>query len=96
MSYMAEANAIAAGLRGRGRPPGKASIGPTVRNLQVLAYMREFFAENDQLPPMAHIALRFGWVSDTSALEHIESLMRHGLVERNACGKLRFARGRDA
>lgn len=95
MSYMAEANAIAAGLRGRARPPGKKSTGPTVRNLQVLQYMREFFAENDQLPPMAHIAGYFGWASEQSALEHIESLMRHELVERNACGKLRFVRGRD-
>lgn len=55
-------------------------------------YMRDFFAQNDQLPPMAHIAANFGWSSDQSALEHVESLMRHGLIERNACGKLRFSR----
>ena len=92
MSYMSEANAIAAAIRGKAKPPGKRSEGPTRRNLQVLNFMREFFAHNDQLPPMAHIAQHFGWASDQSALEHVESLMRHGLVERNACGKLRFTR----
>ena len=92
MSYMSEANAIAAAIRGKAKPPGKMAPGPTRRNLQVLGYMRDFFAQNDQLPPMAHIAAHFGWSSDQSALEHVESLMRHGLVERNACGKLRFSR----
>ena len=93
MSYMTEANAIAAYLRGRAKPPGKKAAAPTARNLDVLAYCREFFSENDQLPPMKHISAHFGWASDQSALEHIDSLMRHGLLERNACGKLRFARG---
>ena len=92
MSYMSEANAIAATIRGKAKPPGKRAPGPTRRNLQVLGYMRDFFAQNDQLPPMAHIAAHFGWSSDQSALEHVESLMRHGLIERNACGKCRFSR----
>lgn len=91
---MAEANAIAAHLRGKGLPTrtrrgpnGK----PTVRNLEVLAFMRAFFEENDQLPPVAQIARHFGWALN-AADSHIANLLRHGLVERNATGKLRFAR----
>lgn len=96
-SYMREANAIAAALRGRAiaakpaRRRGPA-VGPSEINLQVLAYMREFFGHNDQLPPVAHIARHFGWAGVATAQHHIGALLRFGLVERNAVGKLRFAR----
>jgi len=66
--------------------------GPSARALQVLTYMREFFAENDQLPPAAIISGHFGWASASAADCHIAALLRHQLVERNAVGKLRFAR----
>lgn len=99
MNYMHEANRIADALRGRGgdrvrvrrtasRRPGQ----PTPRNLEVLAFMREFFAENDQLPPVAVVSRHFGWASVAAAESHIASLIRHGLLERNVLGKLRFAR----
>lgn len=65
---------------------------PSERSMQVLAFMREFFAENDQLPPADAIASHFGWASANAAQAHINTLLRHGQVERNACGKLRFAR----
>jgi len=65
---------------------------PSERNLQVLAFMREFFAANDQLPPADAIAKHFGWASANAAQEYINSLRGHGLVETNACGKLRFVR----
>lgn len=65
---------------------------PSERSLQVLAFMREFFAENDQLPPADAIAKHFGWASANAACTHLSALRRHGLVEPNACGKLRFAR----
>ncbi len=65
---------------------------PSERSLQVLAFMREFFAENDQLPPAEVIAKHFGWASVNSACTHLSALRRHGLVETNACGKLRFVR----
>lgn len=96
-SYMREANAIAAALRGRAvavkpvRRRGPA-VGPSPLNLQVLAYMREFFAVNDQLPPVAVIGLHFGWAAIATAHHHIGALLRFGLVERNTVGKLRFAR----
>ena len=93
MSYMAEANAIAAQLRGKAKPTGRKATGPTPRNQDVLAFMREFFAENDQLPPVERIAKHFGWASLQSAHCHLEALQKHGLIERNAVGKFRFARG---
>lgn len=93
MSYMREANAIAASLRGEpGRQARGQAIGPSRKNLDVLAYMREFYLENDQLPPLMCINRNFGWVSLNAAQLHVDALIRHGLVERNAVGKLRFAR----
>lgn len=91
--YGAEANAIAARLRGRPvrQTRGPASA-PTAKNLEVLAYMREFFLINDQLPPVMHISKNFGRVSLNAAQLHVDALIRHGLVERNAVGKLRFTR----
>ena len=71
MSYMSEANAIAAALRGKAKPPGKRAPGPTRRNLQVLGYMRDFFAQNDQLPPMAHIAAHFGAIHTVGGIVRI-------------------------
>ncbi|WP_310636041.1 LexA family protein [Delftia acidovorans] len=65
---------------------------PSERSLQVLAFMREFFAQNEQLPPADAIASHFGWASANAAQEHINALRGHGLVETNACGKLRFVR----
>lgn len=93
MNYMAEANAIAAVLRGKASPTGRKATEPTPRNWQVLAFMREFFAQNDQLPPVSVTSSHFGWQSMGAAHSHVDALLRHGLVERNAVGKLRFARG---
>lgn len=89
---MLEANAIAAMLRG-GRPVKvqRAALAPTAKNLEVLAYMREFFEENDQLPPVSRIASYFG-MKVAGADWHIQMLLRFGEVERNSVGKLRFAR----
>lgn len=89
---MAEANAIATRLRGG--PVVKvqrAALAPTTRNLEVLAYMREFFEENDQLPPVSKIAAHFG-IANAAADWHVQALIRLGKVERNAVGKLRFKR----
>jgi len=93
MNFMADANAIAARLRGQpvrhGR--GRSATGPSRKNLEVLAYMREFFRENDQLPPVSRIASYFG-MNVAGADWHIKALLRFGRLERNAVGKLRFAR----
>lgn len=92
MSYMSEANAIAATLRGEIRPSPRSRRSPTDKQLKVLQYMRDFHREQDQLPPVAYIARHFGWRSPQSALEHVDALIAKGELERNVCGKLRFAR----
>lgn len=64
----------------------------TGRQQQVLEFMREFFAENDQLPSTSVIAQHFGWKSRTSAQSDIEQLVRLRRLECNAVGNLRFVR----
>ena len=100
MSYMQEANAIAARLRGGGggvlrqrqRPGASKRPVASVRTLKVLAYMRAFYDANDQLPPVALISEAFGWVGPQSAHYHVLRLEHYGHIERNAVGKWRFAR----
>lgn len=93
--WAAEANEIAARLRPGPRRRGPAK-GPSARNLEVLAYLREFFAENDQLPTVKLISARFGFCGN-AVQEHLVALERHGLIEKNAVGRWRFARaGRAA
>ena len=64
----------------------------TGRQQQVLEFMREFFAENDQLPPVKVISDHFGWKSANAAQQHIERLVSLRRLEANAVGKLRFVR----
>lgn len=64
----------------------------TRRQLQVVAFLREFLAANDQIPPMHVISERFGWRSANAAQQHIDALSRKGLLERNDIGNWRFAR----
>lgn len=66
----------------------------TARQREVLAYMLQFLADNDQLPPMQSIATHFGLRSPNSAQDHINALERKGFIERNAVGKFRFVRDR--
>jgi SOS-response transcriptional repressor LexA len=58
----------------------------------VLDFIVQFFADNDQLPPMHAIATQFGWASVNAAQEVCAQLVRKGFIERNAVGKYRFAR----
>ena len=78
-----------AGLRRAGRPRLR---GASPMALRVLAFVRQFFADNDQLPPAVAVAAEFGWVSTQSAFDHLRALERFGYIERNAVGKWRFAR----
>lgn len=64
----------------------------TPPQLEVLGYLREFFAENDQLPPATQIAARFGWKCRNTPLYYLKALERLKLLERNECGNLMFAR----
>lgn len=97
-NFMQEANDIAARLRPGSQPARstlrrqKAAVASGLQ-LQVLEYMRTFLAENDQLPPVHNVAVRFG-LALSSADWHIRTLVRLGFLERNAVGKLRFPRGK--
>lgn len=64
----------------------------TPKQHAVLDFMREFFRENDQLPPTKVISSHFGWKSANSAQLHVEQLVRLRRLEANAVGKLRFVR----
>lgn len=78
----------------RGGPPRRK--GPSNTQLMVLAYMRKFFEEQDQLPPVAWVAQHFGWASANGAQFHIDVLVEYRLLELNACGRYRFARPAQA
>lgn len=64
----------------------------TMRQQQVLDFMRAFLADNDQLPTHSCIAKRFGWKSDNAALTFTKILEAKGYLERNTLGKYRLAR----
>lgn len=64
----------------------------TPRQQQVLDYLRAFYEENDQLPPMQTIADHFGWKSMNSAATFTAILEAKGYIEKNAVGKFRFSR----
>lgn len=64
---------------------------PSPVQLMVLAYMRKFFEEQDQLPPVTYVAKQFGWFRN-GAQFHIDVLVDYGLLELNACGRYRFPR----
>lgn len=80
--------AYATGVSGKGNylKLVKAALMP-----EVLAYCREFFADNDQLPTQACIAQRFG-VTDQTGCDYLHRLARDGHIERNAIGRWRFTR----
>jgi SOS-response transcriptional repressor LexA len=59
---------------------------------RVLDFLRDFHAQNDQLPPIQAIAAHFGWSSWNAAQTHIMGLVKRGYLERNEVGKWRFSR----
>lgn len=64
----------------------------TPKQAEVLAFMREFFAENDQLPGGPDIARHFGFRSPNAGADYVIALAKKGCIERNAVGKYRFTR----
>jgi len=59
----------------------------------VYGYMREFFTDNDQLPPIELVRKHMGWASQNAVVWHIKRLESIGMIERNAVDKYRFSRG---
>lgn len=68
------------------------TTGLTNKQADVLAFMREFFTQNDQLPPASALRARFGWASDNAAATYLITLAKKGHIEHNAVGKYRFSR----
>lgn len=100
-----EANRIANQLRGGNRatkapaprwPHAPAAGGKltalTPVQIEILAFLREYLAENDQLPPVAQVGAKFG-MRTNGAQWHLAELGRKGALEKNAAGRWRFARG---
>lgn len=93
MNYMTEANAIANQLRPERVRATREHKGATEKQMEILAFMREFFGENDQLPPISVSAERFE-MNVNSMNWHVQQLLKFRLLERNVVGKLRFARAK--
>ena len=64
----------------------------TEKQQYVFNFMKAFFIQNDQLPPMSVIRDHFGWASENAAQEMVRCIERAGLIERNAVNKWRFVR----
>lgn len=62
------------------------------RRREVLAFMRDFFRNNDQLPPCHVVARHFGFRSENAAHCHMLALEKDGLLQKNAVGKWMFVR----
>lgn len=61
----------------------------------VFAYMVEFFADNDQLPPVWIVAAEYDKY-ENQIHEMLLSFEKRGMIERNAVGKWRFSRANAA
>lgn len=70
---------------------GSKVIELTERQKEYLDFMRAFFAENDQLPPIQVLAEAMG-VTNNAANDALTRLIRAGAIERNSVGKWMFAR----
>lgn len=62
----------------------------TARQVQVLLYLRVFFAANHCLPPCAQTAHDFGWKSPNAANEIMLMLEQNGALTRNELGGYMF------
>ena len=64
----------------------------TALQIEIVAYCRDYLARNDQLPPTRQLQDRFGWKSQTSAVQKMNALVKLGVLQWNANGKLMFRR----
>lgn len=62
----------------------------TKTQARVLAFMQQFFLQNDHLPSNEIIAEHFGWGSHNSAHGHVQALVKHDLLEKNSVGRWKF------
>lgn len=62
------------------------------RQREVLSYCVEFQSKNDHLPTVALLRKKMGYKSPNSGQKALVALEKRGLLDRNECGRLRFAR----
>ena len=62
----------------------------TMKQLQIIKFMHEFYLVQDQLPTMQFIAGHFGWKSVNAADEQCRVILRKGYLEKNVLGKHKF------
>jgi repressor LexA len=53
----------------------------TSKQARVLQFLRDFHSAEDRLPSSYEISRHFGWASQTSAMGHLRSLARKGVIE---------------
>ena len=63
----------------------------TERQKEYIEFMKIFFNENDQLPPIQVLAKGMG-VTNNAASDALTRLIRAGEIQRNSVGKWMFAR----
>lgn len=66
-------------------------MGISERQAEYLSFMRDFFAENDQLPPVSVLAAGLG-VTHNAANDALTRLMRAGVIQKNSVGKWMLSR----
>lgn len=54
----------------------------TAKQEEILAFMVEYEAANDNMPTMPTIARHFGYASANAANDHVQALVRAGRLER--------------
>lgn len=66
----------------------------TKRQQEIVHFMREYLAENDNMPTHKEVATVFGFASENASFEHFQALARKKVIERMAWGsyKWRFVR----
>jgi DNA-binding IclR family transcriptional regulator len=64
----------------------------TDKQLAVYVFMKDYFRENDELPPMGAIVRQFGLTANSTASGLQQQLVRKGYIEKNAAGRYRFVR----
>ena len=58
---------------------------------EIVEYMRQFLADNDQMPPHLTLAYHFS-VNPNAINERLSRLEQDGVFQRNSVNKLMFAR----
>ena len=65
----------------------------TTRQSEIFQYLQDYFIENDQLPSILAISMKFSF-GQNAAVCHMKSIANKGWVEKNDVNKYRFVKSR--